>query len=388
MQKAKRITMGIVAKRFGRGFGEQSSYLRGLALIGRRHGVRVFVFQPHRINFLNNTIKGWSLYGHTWKRSTFSFPDVVYNRVWGVSKVGKQQLDRDLEILRADHKVPTFNPLFGNKLDIHDMLSTSKEVVPHLPQTMPLTPENVEELGNTERLLYAKPILGRQGKGISVCIKTNNGWRVRRRLNTGAVRTFFARSPSDIASHCAGRNKAEAFLIQQGLKLVKVRGGTVDIRVIAQRDDKGVWSVTGIGVRVGAPGSFVSNLHAGGRAYTLSGLAKAAHLKTTSGKLANEIKQLVLDVVNHLTKYFPTLGEVGVDIGLDTTGRLWILEVNRQPGRSLFVRAKLYRSWRRSRLRIIQFARYIAHESKKEGLPDYAIRPEIPYDDSREVKAP
>ena len=45
---------------------------------------------------------------------------------------------------------------------------------------------------------------------------------------------------------------------------------------------------------------------------------------------------LALTTAEALGEVYPTLGEIGLDVGIDRDGRLWILEVNRQPGRSLW----------------------------------------------------
>lgn len=368
MARRQGVLLGIGARRFVGGFGEQSSYLRGLIMMASRMGMRAFVFEPGSIDFENRTIRGWAYGKRGWFRKQYPWPDVIYDRVWGISSAQKDRYDADLARLWTQGRVPSFNPRFEGKLELHQIMAESLDLIPHLPRTLALDEDNVELLGREFPTLFVKPVHGRQGKRISLCVKTKDGWRIKRRLKDGSTRLSLARTPAQLVTHCAGRSSPNTFLVQQGLDLVRVAGGTVDIRVIAQRDKSGTWSVTGIGARVGAKGGFVSNLHAGGRAYSLKQLCQHRSIRMSSRQLASQISRLVLTTVNHLTNHLPFLGEVGLDIGLDTDGRLWILEVNRQPGRALFARARLYKSWRLSRVRIIQFASYLA----KAGIESHS----------------
>lgn len=362
-----RPMMAILARTFRSPlFGEQTSYLRGIVKIARKKGMRGYVFSAGDVDWARLRVRGWIPVGGGWQRRWFPLPDVVYDRAWGLGP-HKQKEHRDALSLLEQRGIVHFNPDFGDKIDVYNLMAVEADLALHLPETLPLTAANLAALGAKYRTLYLKPARGRQGKGIFKCIKLSDGWRLER---AGAKRSLAARKTSDeaIVAACAKAKPDERYLVQQGLDLLHVAKGTVDIRVIVQRDRRGHWGVSAVGVRAGKPGSLVSNLHAGGKALTLSALARKARLRQSARDLKKRIAEVALLAASVLSQSFPTLGELGVDIGLDTNGRIWILELNRQPGRALFARARLRRAWRRSRVRVVEYAKYLA-TSRSAFLP-------------------
>ena len=239
--------------------------------------------------------------------------------------------------------IPHFNPDFGDKIDVYHLLLASESVAAHLPETLPLTAENLKDLGARYSTLYIKPSRGRQGKGIRKCRRLKEGWSLMKTAAKGRVIRTLPTEEAIVAA-CARLKSGERYLVQRGLDLIRFAGGTVDIRVITQRDRLGDWRVSAIGVRAGRPGGLVSNLHAGGRAITLTKLVRGARLKQSVSRLSERIKVVALAAATAMSSRYPTVGELGIDIGLDTQGHIWILEVNRQPGRALFSRARLKRA--------------------------------------------
>lgn len=361
MATQRTCVLGIAAKRSPVGtFGEQASYLRGLVRIARRASVVAYVFEPQALARADRSVRGWTPAGRGWARRSFPHPTVIYDRVWGVTPEVKARFEERLLRLWTEEGIPSFNPPFRDKLAIHEILSTSPALGEHLPATLPLSAESVAALFADYDTLYVKPILGRQGKGIARCTRRGGRYLIVRRGASGRTLRASVTSPEEVVRASTGGASPRAFLVQRGLPLVRIGSGSVDIRVIVQRNGRGEWSVTGMGVRVGASGGIVSNLHAGGKAFTLSKMQRAAGIPRAVRHLRTRVERVAMEAVTTLGAHLPHLGEVGVDIGLAKDGSLWIIEINRQPGRALFARAKLYAAWRRSRRRIIEYALYLA----------------------------
>lgn len=379
MAKSARPTLGIAARTFRRRrFGEQTSYLRGLVAIARRKGMNAYVFGPGDVDWPRQRVRGWSPVPGGWRRRWHPLPDVVYDRVWGLGPLGRRRFAEELKRFE-EHGIPCFNPDFGDKLDVYRTLHGTEALAPHLPETLPLTAENLLALAARHRYVYVKPARGRQGKGISVCRKLKRGWHWTRASAPRRSQTL--PSAEAVVAACRRGRAGDAFLVQQGLDLVRLASGTVDVRVIVQRDSRGQWQVSAVGVRAGRRGRLVSNLHAGGRAMGLSRLVRAARIKGSLARIRRQVAEVALLAAEALSRAHPSLGELGVDIGLGPEGRAWILEVNRQPGRALFARARLRKAWRRSRIRVVEFARFLA----QGGL---ALHPPAPSGESSRAPVP
>ncbi len=362
---SKQHVLGIAAKRGkGRAFGEQSSYLRGLIRLAAARRIRAYVFSPNDVDEHRGRVRAWVWKNGRWRRRWQPLPTVIHDRMWGLDDEQKAHHDSELNRLRDEYGIPVFNPDFGCKFDVHQLLTGNVEIRPYLPETHLATADALLQLANEHKTIYVKPIRGRQGKGISRVQRTKGGFRVTRRAGKSGWVHRSVTSVDEALKACLGKADGGTFIAQQGLDLLRVRGGTVDVRVIVQRDGKGAWHASAIGCRIGQRGGFVSNLHAGGKAAPLSALYRHLPRGARPHHLRREIRELSVATARTMETAFPTLGEIGLDLGVDRTGGLWILEVNRQPGRSLFARAGLRKSWSRSRVRVVQFAKYLsAHAS-------------------------
>ena len=357
---SRRHVFAIAARRFNeRIFGEQTSFLRGLIRIARRCGMDGYVFSPLDIDWERRRVKAYVPTARGWKRVRRHFPGVVYDRLWGLAPLKAEACRAALRRLEAEFGVRVFNPDFGDKLAVYAHLSRDPDLAPHLPETLPASAEAIERLGSAYGTVFIKPARGRQGKGIVRAEQTGSGWKAAKTTESGSVAKGLFADPGGVLRFAAGSDPA-GFLVQQGLDLVRPKGRAVDVRAIVQKDGGGRWRVSAVGARVGRPGGFVSNLHAGGTAMTLSGLVRMLPRSRGSGRLAAEIKALALKTAERMSAAYPLLGELGLDFGIDRRGKLWLIEVNRQPGRALFARARIRKSWRTSRLRVVHYARFLA----------------------------
>lgn len=362
-----RFYFGIAARRQRRRiFGEQTSFFRGLIRCASKRGVRAFVFEPGDLRLSEGRVRGWVPGKSGWRRRWYPLPDVVYDRVWGLGAEERARFRELVERLVEQADIPVFNPDFGDKLAVWTLLSEEQALAAHLPRTLPLSPHSVEELTGEFPVVFIKPVRGRQGKGIYRVARRGARLVATYRAGSGALRTRAFASAEELVGHIHERAGRAAFLVQQGLDLARAGSRAADLRVVAQRDARGQWRISGVGVRLGAPGGFLSNLHAGGRASTLPQLVRRARLRVPSRRLRRDAERLALAAVNALSQAHPLLGEVGLDLGVDRRGHLWILEANRQPGRATFARAGLRRSWLATRRRVVEFAGFLA---RRRGQP-------------------
>ncbi|PTQ53881.1 MAG: hypothetical protein HSCHL_1255 [Hydrogenibacillus schlegelii] len=206
---------------------------------------------------------------------------------------------------------------------------------PHLPAQRRLdVPEDVFALGVPE--VVVKPRAGAFGAGV-VALRLVPPYRARGRDGRlrPVVRTFSDRAAL-FAFLAPALGRA---IVQERLSLTDAGGEPFDLRLLVQ------WETAGGGerirvddyVRLGRPGNVASNLKLGGAALPPDAAARRLgrpellSLRPALTRLA----RAVADVFSG----DPGRIELGLDVGLDREGRLWLLEVNGKPGRAGLLQA-------------------------------------------------
>jgi len=133
--------------------------------------------------------------------------------------------------------------------------------------------------------------------------------------------------------------RPKIYLLQPHLSLGRINGRPFDVRVMVQRTKSNQpWQVTGWLAKLAGPGYVVTNVaRSRGSVLSLqnailrSGIPKPPHFLV-------EIKKVSLAVASCLGNAYPSLREIGLDLGLDQEGKIWIIEANFRPALSLFQR--------------------------------------------------
>jgi hypothetical protein len=127
-------------------------------------------------------------------------------------------------------------------------------------------------------------------------------------------------------------------LIQQGLDLITLNGRKVDFRVVVQRDGQGAWKVVGIIPKLASRDGVVTNIVAGGeklnwKSCVLQARRQGLELSRTS------LESCALAVAQYLTRKAPHAGILGFDLGIDVHHKVYMIEMNPKPARSLLTPA-------------------------------------------------
>ncbi|MNJ52792.1 Endospore coat-associated protein YheD [compost metagenome] len=200
-----------------------------------------------------------------------------------------------------------------------------------------------------KRTLYVKMLDAELGEGLLLIGRDGSNQLFRRRFRS-------RQGGLDWIHKFIG---ASTFLLQPYLQLNNSKGEPFDVRVLMQKNENGVWSMTGMAVRAGRKHSLTSNLHGGGTAHRALPFLTAELGEHAGQKAARIIRNLSHDIPEHLESNFGRLAELGIDFGVDRTGHVWILEVNSKPGRSSLFRIGDMQGARKSVENPIQYARYL-----------------------------
>jgi D-alanine-D-alanine ligase-like ATP-grasp enzyme len=129
-----------------------------------------------------------------------------------------------------------------------------------------------------------------------------------------------------------------------------VNGRPFDIRVVVQRRrHSGRWKVTGKVAKVAGNGYIVTNISRskGTVLPVKTAISKSSLGGLSADSLLSRIKRVAILAAERLRKIYPDQRIYGMDIGLDHRGDVWIIEANRRPILSHFLKLKDKTMYRR-----------------------------------------
>ncbi|MGI6435918.1 MAG: YheC/YheD family protein [Syntrophomonadaceae bacterium] len=341
-----------------RPFLGQSYFFKQMIIASRSLGQICFGFSPAGINWLNNTVSGWTYTGGRWVRGTFPMPDVVYPRAKGYSAV----INRARRGLKA-HGVAISNPALIGKWQTFKILNQHPGLLPHVPDTRLVTSlRQVDAMMHKYRGVYIKPVNGSLGRNIIKVVKRPGSkrylyhYRFNNRIHQGS-----AASMSTLRRKLYSIMGRRRYIVQKQIDLIRTRGNILDVRVLIQKDHSGEWSITGMACRVGKSGAITSNISSGGYALKVNSVLRS-HFRSEAkvAEIISTIRYVALEAGQTLEKSIGPAGEMGIDIGVDREGKIWFIEANLKPGRQVFRMLHEHRTRRMTVLKPLLYARYLA----------------------------
>jgi glutathione synthase/RimK-type ligase-like ATP-grasp enzyme len=358
--------VGIMADTTGdmkRPFAGQSKFFREVISAAEELGEICFGFGPEGINYHNGTILGYIYTNGAWKRIMFPIPDVVYPRDGGYS-YRSLQIRKRLEDLGCKFINP---PLIG-KWETYKALSRNVSIDQYIPDTRRVNSSyQIEQMLLRYGAVYLKPVTGSQGKYIIKVsrIRHTKTYKYQYQVNYQAHEGT-ANGLSNLHHILKRLMNDRSYIVQRRIKLLKVGGKIADVRVLVQKDDTGQWSVTGKAVRIGKRGSITSNISGGGSGQRLPVVLSQHFLDPlTRDRIVSEINYLAIESAKELEASIADIGELGIDIGIDTNGRVWFIEANLKPARHVFVLIGELSTRKMAVVKPLLYSRYLANFSQE-----------------------
>lgn len=251
-----------------------------------------------------------------------------------------------------------------DKLRIHKLLMTNKSIREYIPESMAYSREQLVEAMDRFSSLYIKPTNSSIGKGvIKVTQKENEDWQLYwsnnepKMLNEKKAQAFIHEKVG-----------TQSYLIQQAISLATYQGRPYDLRISAQRGDKGKWQITGIVGKVAASGRHVTNLAKGGEARRCEELFRASGFDPYRIRAA--VEQVSLIIVENLSWRIPAIADVGLDVGVDDYGRIKLIEVNGRDQRYEFKQLKMHQTFYNTYETPLRYAKFLLNQlSFNESSP-------------------
>jgi len=341
-----------------RPFGSQTPLAESVTTLARTVGMEVLCFGPEDVDRSVRRVRASRFLGQSqgWTHEVAPLPDVLWNRY----------LKRDqgaLLLWFAQQAIPFINGAYLNKWETYQWLRQDEALRPHLPETALLTEAAVAfEMLERHPVVFLKPVTGAAGKGIIRGRPAGSGLMQLDYISaaTGGMKHVYV-GREQLDRWLSRTSRTSRYIVQQGLALNAFHGRIADLRVLVQKDGEGEWRITGMGCRVAGHGRFTANLHTGGQGVPAELLLDAVYLDAASRERAcEEVERLALRAANRIQEEAGPMGELGLDFGIDRGGRIWLIEGNGQPGRTIFEHMGRMDLADLAHLRPVQYAKFLA----------------------------
>lgn len=336
---------------------------------GKEMGAFVHVIAVKDLNLWNRKVNSYVYNSSTktWSQMMLPLPQVIYNRIPTRKDELLPEVQQSIQALMKHSQIRFFNPFFFNKWTLFEWLSKAKLTKKYTPATKKLTgPQDLELYLKHFPSVYLKPVRGKAGKGImkiEISTVKNKPYRLSWQ-NSRKSHISVHSQLSKLWLQLKELMGTEDYIVQQGIKLASFQSRPFDLRVLVQKNGKGNWSLTGIGARVAGKRSITTHVPRGGSIDEPEKLLSATFGKETAKLILAKVKRASYTIARRIEKASgQVLGEMSMDLGVDTSGQIWFFEANSRPMK--FDEPDIRK---KSLERIIQYCMYLSKTKKKGGV--------------------
>ncbi len=317
-------------------FGTNTAFCHELTEAGKSRGALVYIFSPHDVSANFQSVAGWVFNGR-WTKMTFPVPDVVYNRLTHRKYENRASVQRLFKEMKLRHHTEMFNEKYLNKAEVFEALKNDHSLHRYLPESHLLKNyQMLKTMCGKYPVVFLKPVTGSYGIGIIRVNRHRGNTYTGHFTHMNGTRKQNFPSIAKLFSAISGKLKARKYQIQQGIPLISAGGRPVDFRALVQKKARHEWSLTSIVARIAGNDHFVSNIARGGSLCTVKDALVKTDLPSkqwqeTEARLKRAALEIAQGIEEHIEGHF---AELGIDLAVDTSGKVWLLEVNSKPSKT------------------------------------------------------
>lgn len=359
-----------------RPFGGISAFCHELSEACATNGAFVYFFTPEALVKKGTLIPGWVNDGE-WRKLNLPLPEVIYNRLPNRKVENLSQVQTLIRETSRYYKITIFNERFIDKHEVFELLAEHEAAKGYLPESELLSSyEQLHRLLNKHHVLYIKPVQGSLGRGIYRLILQDNKSYILERAVTSSQRASKYTSLKRLYQALRPKLAKRKYQLQQGLSVIKVSDRPVDFRALVQKNGSGEWTITSIVARTAGNEQFVANLARGGTISSVMNILPHTNLppQVSYASVFDSLKAAALTIAIALDEQVEEhFAEFGVDLAVDTQGKVWLIEVNSKPSKK--DKTSLSKKIRPSVRMLIAYANFLtgflegrgSHEKAKAG---------------------
>jgi hypothetical protein len=315
--------IGFLLTRSARDFRQNLPHLSEYLKYYRDIGGTIVAFPLEAVNTRDHTVEGVVFNPRTgkWDKGTFGYPSSIFIK----SRMIPGEWLKHFELIMGKRIFNNFN---FDKWEMYQLLH-SLEIEEHLPPSIRYKKSgDIRSFLERYSRIYVKPIHGSRGKSVARIADTKKGFLLSYREKNTNRSLFFARF-SQLREWLKTTLTPESFIVQKAVDLISYNKRIIDFRFIMVKNEKREWEDAGLFARYGPRESVVSNISAGGRAgLGWKTLKEMFHLSNEElDQWKERVTTLAYRVAQRIDDSGVNCGNMAVDIGIDTQGKMWILEI-------------------------------------------------------------
>ncbi|OWZ82774.1 YheC/YheD family protein [Natranaerobius trueperi] len=295
-----------------------------------------YLFSIDSVDWSKKRVKGLTYVPklNKWANIWLPLPNVVYDRRARLTKEQRQKATQIRRKFKKELDIKYINRInyFGKwkpflKLKGYDSMAN------YLPRTIRYRNFNdVTKMLKTYSFVFLKSFYGSQGKQvISIEKLTSNKYKLRYFKNgMNEVEVNDLKQVKTQIESFIGNKK---IIVQQGLRLLKYKDRPFDLRVLVCKDNKGLWNVVKNYARIAKEQKQMYYSLGGKRMFYDKIYLQLYSSKGDIVPDSDYIENVAIKIVSCLDKDIGPFGELGLDFAIDINGKLWLLEVNSNPGK-------------------------------------------------------
>ncbi|MDX8363344.1 YheC/YheD family protein [Cytobacillus sp. IB215316] len=315
---------------------QERGYATEIAKHAEAFNITVYRLTPLSIDPNTELVHGekFDLTTNTWVQDTFPIPTVLYDRCFYSQNEISTRSKPIVNWLKTRPDTIFLGYGLPNKWEIYKILNNDPILSHYIPKTEKVTSRHkvIQYLRKTKQVLL-KPESGSQGRGvISLSVKDQYIEAKTHRKEKVITKQF--QHKSEFISWLTKLLTVQSYLMQPLLSLHDEKHRPFDIRILLQKNEQGHWVERGRGIRRGQQNDLISNIHGGGMYIPFKNWMDALSTNTNN-IIKDELETIIDRVPQILERQFSELFELGIDIGLDQDNKIWLIDTNSKPGRSV-----------------------------------------------------
>lgn len=285
-------------------------------------------------SFVGNKTEGVYYNGNDWETWPLPAPHVLYNRCHSRKTERSPSFQKALghSLVRG---IQVFNSGFLSKDQVYNALKDSPVLSPHLPETVKgLHP--LEKMLTLYHDVFVKGINGSKGRYIMRIQKRDDGYYMQQNSFSPENPLTFPTYPALYKQLKAWCNNS--YLVQETIHFLTVEGQPLDFRFLCHQNRDEDWGLVSSVARIASQDQFVANVDQGGRIEKPLVVLQTIFSPNESVAIMKEMKELCIHASKLLADSIEgNFAEFGIDIGIDKSGKPWLIEVNSKPSKRTYL---------------------------------------------------